>query len=73
MIEISDNGIGRAKASEIKSKDGNKHKSYGISLTEERLKLMQKIKGITTRVVIEDLYDDRHQSSGTKVILYIHM
>lgn len=73
MIEISDNGIGRAKATEIKSKDGNKHKSYGITLTEERLKLMQKIKGMTNRVVIEDLYDDRHQSSGTKVVLYIHM
>lgn len=72
IIEISDNGIGRKKALEIKSKDGNKHKSYGITLTEERLKLMGKIKGITTEVLIEDLVDFQQKASGTKVILYIH-
>jgi hypothetical protein len=72
IIEISDNGIGRKKALEIKSKDGNKHKSYGITLTEERLKLMEKIKGITTEVLIEDLVDFQQKASGTKVILYIH-
>lgn len=71
-IEISDNGIGRQKAREIKSKDGNKQKSHGITLTEERLKLMEKIKGIKTEVFIEDMYDAQKQASGTKVKIQIY-
>lgn len=70
VIEIMDNGIGRSKAVEIKSKDGNKHKSHGITLTEERLKLMEKVKGIKTDVRIDDLTDQEGNAAGTRVSLF---
>ena len=70
-IEISDNGIGRAKASEIKSKGGNKHKSHGVSLTEERLKLMEKVKGVQYKVLIDDNGDPLSPLVGTKVTLQL--
>lgn len=70
-IEISDNGIGRARALEIKSKGGDKHKSHGISMTEERLKLMEKVKGVHYKVLIEDNGDPLSSLIGTKVTLQL--
>ena len=72
IIEIKDNGIGRKKAQQLKSKTGDGHKSYGISLTEERIKLMEKIQGVKTEIVIEDLHDDLGEPKGTKVNIIIH-
>ncbi|MBK9734262.1 MAG: histidine kinase [Saprospiraceae bacterium] len=71
IIKIEDNGIGRDKAKLLKSKTGDQHKSYGISLTEERLKLMQKIQGTMTEIVIEDLFNKQGSPCGTivKIIL----
>jgi LytS/YehU family sensor histidine kinase len=72
-IEIEDNGVGRQKAFEMKSKDGNKHKSHGITLTEERLKLMNKIRNTQTQVIIEDLYNENKKPNGTKVKLFFNI
>jgi LytS/YehU family sensor histidine kinase len=72
IIEIKDNGIGREKAQKLKSKTGDGHKSYGITLTEERIKLMEKIQGVKTDIVIEDLCDDLGHPKGTKVIIIIN-
>lgn len=72
IIEIKDNGIGREKALQLKSKTGDGHKSYGISLTEERIKLMEKIQGVKTEIVIEDLHDDLGEPKGTKVNIIIN-
>ncbi len=71
VIEIQDNGIGRNKAQEIKSKDGNAHKSHGIALTNERLNLMEKMKRVKTNIVIEDISDLDQKASGTKVTILI--
>jgi streptogramin lyase len=73
VIEIQDNGIGRLKAQEIKSKDGNAHKSHGIALTNERLKLMEKLKGVKTKISIEDIDDPDQKASGTKVTIFINI
>jgi ligand-binding sensor domain-containing protein len=72
IIEIEDNGIGREKAQKLKSKTGDGHKSYGISLTEERIRLMEKIQGVKTDIVIEDLFDEQHHPKGTKVSIIIN-
>lgn len=40
FFEIRDNGIGRAAARELRKKSTLKHLSMGISITEERLKLI---------------------------------
>jgi ligand-binding sensor domain-containing protein/putative methionine-R-sulfoxide reductase with GAF domain len=68
---IEDNGIGREKAKELKSKSVSQKKSLGMRLTEDRLALLNKGQDATLAVVIEDLKTDEGQASGTKVVLRI--
>lgn len=72
IIEIRDNGVGREKAKQLKSKTGDHHKSHGISLTEERLTLMQKLKGVRSDIIIEDLYDMKNEPCGTKIKIILY-
>ena len=72
IIEIKDNGIGREKSRFLKSKTGDHHKSHGMALTEERLKLMQKMQGTKSEIIIEDLYDEQKSPAGTKVKIILN-
>ena len=67
QIDIKDNGVGREKAAELKSKSVNKNKSYGLDITQQRLTNLNK----KNTVVIEDLYDKNQTPIGTKVSLKI--
>lgn len=67
IIEIIDNGIGREKAGQLKSKSCDQHKSYGISLSAERLKLMQNLHNAQSSISIIDLADGSGIPCGTKV------
>jgi LytS/YehU family sensor histidine kinase len=73
MIEcvIEDNGIGREKANELKSKSATTRKSLGMKLTENRLSLLNKYAQLTASVDIIDLKSEDTSSEGTKVILRI--
>lgn len=71
QIEICDNGIGRKKAAELKSKTGDNRKSYGIALTTERLNMMDKVRGTITKIKMVDLISDNGLPEGTKVIISI--
>jgi sensor histidine kinase YesM len=68
---ITDNGVGREKAEEMKSKTAEKEKSMGLKITTERLALLNKEKGLHTFYEIEDLKDESGNAIGTKVILKI--
>ncbi|MBZ5857175.1 tetratricopeptide repeat-containing sensor histidine kinase [Flavihumibacter profundi] len=68
---ITDNGIGREKAEEIKSKSAEKEKSMGLKITTERLALLNREKGVHTSYQMEDLLDENGNPSGTKVHLRI--
>ncbi|HEX5652149.1 MAG TPA: histidine kinase [Chitinophagaceae bacterium] len=68
---ISDNGIGRVKAMEYKSRSGEMQKSLGLKITSERLALINEEKGVQTSYEIEDLVDNDGLPAGTKVILSI--
>ena len=68
---ITENGIGREKATELKSKSAEKEKSLGLKITTERLALFNDRKGIDTFYEIEDIIDDKGNARGTKVILKI--
>ena len=68
---IRDNGVGREKAEELKSKTAEKEKSMGLQITTERLALLNKEKGLHTFYEIEDLKNENGNASGTKVILKI--
>ena len=68
---ITDNGIGREKAEELKSKTAEKEKSMGLKITTERLALLNREKGLQTFYEIEDLKDESGNATGTKVTLKI--
>jgi hypothetical protein len=68
---ITDNGIGRQKAEEIKSKSAEKKKSMGLKITTERLALVNMEKGVNTFYEIEDILDEHGNVAGTKVNLKI--
>jgi tetratricopeptide (TPR) repeat protein len=68
---ITDNGIGRQKATEIKSKSAEEKKSLGLKITTERLALLNREKDAFTSYEIEDLKDENGNAAGTKVDLKI--
>lgn len=62
---IEDNGVGRAKAAELKSKSATRNKSMGMKITTDRLSLYQ----AQTSVEITDLQDETGNPCGTRVLL----
>ncbi len=68
---ISDDGIGRGKAAELKSKSAEKEKSMGLKITTQRLALLNQNKNVQTFYTIEDVIDENKSTIGTKVILKI--
>lgn len=71
FCSISDDGIGRQKAMEIKSKSVQKDKSLGLKITTERLALLNEEKGLSTIYEISDILDKDGNVAGTKVDLRI--
>jgi len=69
VITISDNGIGREKAAQMRSKDVDGRKSYGVLLARERLKLLSVSNGNESDVFIKDLKSPDGKSEGTSVII----
>lgn len=67
---ITDNGIGRKKAEELKSKGVNKEKSYGMKITRDRL-MMLNSDGKLSGIEVIDLEDEHGNAAGTKVIIKI--
>lgn len=68
---IEDNGVGRERAAELKSKTVTKKKSLGMELTENRLLLLNKYAQVHSSVEIVDLKNEQQEAAGTKVILKI--
>jgi two-component sensor histidine kinase len=71
LCEIEDNGIGRKKAAEYKSKGRIRHKSKGTEIVKKRIKLLN-LKArhkITCKTI--DLEEENAQQSGTLVRLEI--
>lgn len=72
VCTITDNGIGRKRSAEIKrTMPGNKHKSLGMKITEERLRILNEISKSEHSVQITDLENADGSSSGTRVELYV--
>ena len=68
---IQDNGVGRQKAGMLKSKSAQKHKSMGLQITAERLRLMTGAGTPDHSFNIEDLYNEAGHPAGTRVVLKI--
>jgi sensor histidine kinase YesM len=72
VCRITDDGIGRAKAGEIKrTTPGNFHKSLGMKITSERVRILNDINKSDLSVSVTDLRDENGNSGGTMVELYI--
>jgi len=66
---ITDNGVGRLKASEYKKLNRSSGTSFGLQITKDRINLFnQEANG---SVKMTDLYDERLQPDGTKVEVWL--
>jgi hypothetical protein len=70
-IEITDDGIGRQAAMELKSRSAMRQKSFGMQITSERLQAINDIFGMKTHVTVEDLKNTEGVALGTKVLIEI--
>lgn len=67
-VLIQDNGIGRKKSQEIKTKNQKKNKSTALKNIGERVELFNNLHNLKVEVAIQDLNDD---GSGTVVTILI--
>ncbi len=70
-ISITDDGIGRERAEELKSRSATREKSFGMQITSERLNAINTIFKTQTRITVEDLTDTEGSACGTKINLMI--
>jgi LytS/YehU family sensor histidine kinase len=70
ICTIRDNGIGRAKAADLKTQHAARHQSKAIAITTKRLTDFNQ-DDKKPPVVFEDLFDETNTPAGTKVTLYI--
>ncbi|KAF0199308.1 MAG: putative signal transduction histidine kinase [Bacteroidetes bacterium] len=66
---VEDNGIGRNKSEELKTTVQKAKQSYGTSLVESRLNLLNNLYDIDMKVQFIDLYQDDGSPAGTRVII----
>jgi hypothetical protein len=64
---IEDNGIGRKRAMELKAENPIEYQSRGMSLTAERIALLNEGKERKIEVIIEDLKDQQGNVAGTRI------
>ncbi len=69
--KINDNGIGRKKASELKSKSVSQHKSMGMQITADRMAILHQKKAIDNYIMVTDLVLADGSAGGTEVLLKI--
>jgi ligand-binding sensor domain-containing protein len=66
---ITDNGIGREKAMQLKKQAGNTHASKGMGITFKRIKSLNSLTKGKISVAIDDITDTGGQVQGTKVAI----
>jgi two-component sensor histidine kinase len=70
-IIVEDDGIGREVSHQNKSNTGLTHDSKGVSLTQSRLELDNRLKQRNAKIEIIDKKDEMGNALGTKVIIKI--
>jgi ligand-binding sensor domain-containing protein len=71
-ISIRDDGIGREKSRAIQSlQPAARHKSLGMKITKDRVRILNNLSQSNLNVNIIDLYNDKKESIGTQVDLFI--
>jgi hypothetical protein len=70
-IQITDDGVGRAKAAQLESKTTSPHKSFGMQVTADRIRMINQRYNVLTQIQTLDLIDRDGEPCGTQVILEI--
>lgn len=70
-IEVTDDGIGRARAETLKSKSAGRGKSFGMQVTADRIRMINERYNTHTQASIFDLVAPNGEPLGTKVVLDI--
>lgn len=72
ICEVTDNGVGRDKAKQIKEAKGTAtHKSMATQITKDRIEMLSKAIGKEMRIDFVDLVKEDGSPAGTKVIIDI--
>src|SRR5205814_9900734 len=69
FCKIIDDGIGRTKAAQLKSKSASLHKSMGMRITADRIAMLQEQN--KTSITITDLVLADGNPGGTEVLIKI--
>ena len=71
-ISLIDNGIGREKSKSMQSlQPANRHKSLGMKITKDRVRILNTIYHSILNVEIIDLYNFNREAIGTRVDLFV--
>jgi len=73
ICRIVDDGIGRQKAGELKSKSVSSHKSMGMKITADRITSMKQKKSTRNNIHIKDLIHADGTPAGTSVEIKISL
>jgi hypothetical protein len=71
LCKITDDGVGRKKATELKSKNTFIHNSMGMKITADRIARLHQGKQLNSYITINDLILPDGTAGGTEVILKI--
>ncbi|GAB3942150.1 hypothetical protein GCM10028805_06320 [Spirosoma harenae] len=70
-VEITDDGVGRERAKVLKSKSAGMHKSFGMQVTADRIRMINQLYNTHTQAQVFDLVAPDGDPLGTKVVLDI--
>lgn len=73
VCEVEDNGIGRAKSAEIQKQNPKVYQSKAMSLTADRVDLINSSRTGNLKLNIIDLKNDNNEPTGTKVIIHVQL
>jgi sensor histidine kinase YesM len=67
LMQIIDNGVGRAEAGRISANKPNRHISHGMRITDDRVSLFNNTNKGILNIQIKDNENDQHEPAGTTV------
>ena len=68
-VTVEDNGIGRKKAGSFKTREHIEYQSKGMSLTADRIRMMNAKYNDSILIDVIDLEDDTGRPTGTRVVM----
>jgi hypothetical protein len=69
LVVVEDNGIGRKKAMEYKSREHIEYQSKGMSMTADRIRIISAVYGGDITVKVEDVMNEDGKAAGTRILI----